>query len=101
MLKFRLGKTLANITLAPGFEAVVFKVIGDAEKKGYTRTLINAALESNRDNPELLAFVQGLGLVSVTKTLEREIEKALPTLQISPWRSKLGLIEGRVCRVEI
>ena len=101
MLKTRLGKQRENISVGPNLDKIVFDVINDAEMKGETLELINAARQSNPKNPDLLTFSEHFGLTSITRELEREVVEGLPDVDIMPWRTRLGEIEGQVCRIEI
>lgn len=104
MIRFRLEKNLDAIALGEDLQEIVFKLIGTAEAEGWTAELLTASRESNPGNPTLLAFSQQFGLVSATvsrQTLERTIKAANSFLEVEQWRTKLGEMEGRVCRVEV
>lgn len=104
MLRFRLDKNLPAISLGTNLQDIVFDLIGAAEAEGWTAKLLAAARESNPGNPELLAFAQQFGLVS-SKASRQDIERIIRTtnsfLDVAQWRTQLGEMEGRVCRVEI
>jgi hypothetical protein len=56
MLKFRLDKTLAALVSHKPFAAVVFDLIGVAEREGWTSELVEAARDHIPGNPELKRF---------------------------------------------
>lgn len=58
MLQFNLGKKLSDFSLANDMPTLTRDVINKAEDQAWSRELLTAALTSNRDNPELLAFSQ-------------------------------------------
>jgi hypothetical protein len=99
MLRTRLGKRLDEISLGGDFKQIVFELLEDAERNGYTHQLVVAARQSNPGNEQLLAAAQVLGLSASTSGLEKLV-RGLPFLDIAQWRAKLGAIETQVCRVE-
>jgi V8-like Glu-specific endopeptidase len=112
MLQFKLNIRLAKITSPlKRYDHIVFELIVDAEAKGYTSDLIRAAREANPGNPKLLTFAQTIGAaigivdherhVVDPSTLERIIRQSNLFLDLDTWRSRLGEIEGQICRVEI
>jgi hypothetical protein len=100
MLRFRLNKRLDEISMAGDFQQIVFKLIAAAEMEGWTLQLLNAARQSNPGNAALLKFSQQFGLAATTPELERVVREELRMVDITRWRSRLGEIEGQVCRVE-
>lgn len=105
MLRYRLDKNLQDIIIGGGLEEIVFEVIRVAEAEGWTAQLLAAARESNPGNPSLLAFAQQFGLAPANApsgaALERIIRETNSFLDVTRWRTQLGEIEGRVCRIEI
>lgn len=104
MVRFRLDKNLNALAMGDDLREIVFKLIGIAEAEGWTSRLIAAARESNPGNPRLLAFSQHFGLASTDasdQTLERVIRETNSFLDVNQWRTRLGRIEGQVCRIEI
>jgi hypothetical protein len=106
VLRFRLDKKIQNITLAKSYEKVAFDVIIRAEQEGWTDELLRAARESNPGNPVLLAYAQQYGLAptgtpSRQDILERYIKPTNAYLDVNTWRTRLGEIEGQVCRIEV
>lgn len=104
MLQFRRGRKLSTITLGPTLTQMAFDLVTRAEAEGWTLELLLDARQSNPGNPELLALAQQLGLSpgpSSRPELERIINAANSSLDIVRWRTQLGELEGRVCRIEI
>ena len=104
MLRFRLDKNLDDISIAPSLEEIVFALIGTAAAEGWTADLLRAARESNPGSPALLAFAQQFGLAPTNAPsrpqLERIIRETNSFLDVMKWRTQLGQIETRVCRIE-
>lgn len=104
MLSVRLEKNLDAIAMGDDLTDIVFRLLQTAEAQGWTFRLLNAARESCPDNSNLLAFAQQYGLAPINTPprtdLERIIRQTNSFLDLSAWRSRLGMIEGQVCRVE-
>ena len=104
LLKFRLDKNLAEISLGASLTDIVFDVIGAAEAEGWTNDLIVAARRSNPKNEPLFLAAQTLDLATAVPArpqLELVIKQTSSFLDIAEWRTRLAEIEGRVCRIEI
>lgn len=102
MLSFRLNKKLATITNPAPLDVAVFRVINEANSRGWTANLINASLQSNPDNEQLLEFAQSLGLALASPTsLELVIRSTNSFLDIHLFRTKLAEVEYQVCKIEI
>ena len=104
MLQFKLAKALAAIALGDDQTEIVFKVIGDAEAKGWTARLVAAAREHNPGNPRLLLVAQELGLAPAApprSDLEALLKRENAPLDLVGWRARLGELEYRVCRIEV
>lgn len=102
-------------TTADGLQNIIFNLYRNYFKpRSKTADLLLAARESNPDNRLLfeIAVKAGLSLnltqyedngTSVFKELrhlERIIRPDIQSLNIAEWVSKLGTIEGQVCRIE-
>lgn len=105
MLMFALDINISNITLADNFEAQVFDVIGDSQRKGWTPKLLNALRESRPTDATLLAFSQQFDLAPRNtpprSTLEKLIVDTNSFLDIAKWRQNLGRIERQVCAIRL
>jgi len=104
MVRFRLDRNLSTIALGDDLTEIVFRLIQTAEAEGWTAQLIAGARDSNPGNPHLLAFAQQFGLAPATPSqpeLERIIKATDSFLDVDRWRTRLGEIEGQVCRIEI
>jgi V8-like Glu-specific endopeptidase len=100
MVRFGLGKRLDDISTAGNLRQLVFELIEDAERAGYTMRLLNAARQSQPGNQALLAFAEQFNLSAATAALERIVREKLKFLPIDQWRTRLGEVEVQVCRVE-
>jgi hypothetical protein len=99
MLYVRLEKRLDEISLGEDFKEIVYQLLQDAERNGYTMQLLAAARESNPGNSMLLEVSEQFGLSALTPALEKKIRE-ISVPDIAVWRSRLGEIETRVCRIE-
>lgn len=116
MLRFRLNTDLDSIVAGGSMQDVVFDLLGQSEREGWTTDLIREAYRFNPRNPDLLRIYEKCGLApgvsaqrggaavpdvrSVADGLERTIKGRLPAFDFAVWREKMALVEGRVCRVE-
>src|SRR5262245_15926689 len=95
MLRLKCDVRLDDI-VAPGpLKVVVFRVIEDAEAKGWTTRLIAGAREYNPGNPELAAVAGELGLALAAPpgpSLETLIDAHRGFLNPVAWREQLGLL---------
>ncbi|MEZ4712296.1 MAG: trypsin-like peptidase domain-containing protein [Caldilineaceae bacterium] len=105
MLRFRLDRNREDLALGDDYEEIAFKVIDRSQREGWTAKLLLAAREANPSNDQLLAFAQQFGVAPDNTPPRAELEKLINQansyLDIAKWRTKLGEIETRVCRVEI
>lgn len=104
LLRFKMGKSLDAIALGDDLTEIAFKVIGAAEAEGWTYQLILAARESNPGNALLFLAAQQIGLAPQTPArpeLEALITRAAALVDVAGWRTRLGELEGRVCRIEV
>lgn len=102
MLQFRLGKSLA-LFAAPNatYEFMIYQTIQHVEANDETLELINAARDSKPKNAKLLAIAGQFGLASLAPELERMVTEGLPKINPVLWRTRLGELESRVCRIDI
>ena len=101
MLRFKLGKRLEDLSLGSDYMEIVFELITAAEAEGWTAELIVAARQSNPGNAHLTALAEEVALGTSPPTLERTIKEKVPYLDVEIFRTKLGEVEARVCRIEI
>jgi V8-like Glu-specific endopeptidase len=116
MLKFGLDLDLDSIVAGGSMQDMVFDLLGQAEREGWTTDLIRQAYQYNPRNADLLRIYQKYGLapgvsaqnagnvvpeVRSVEGLEGNIRLRLPTFDFAVWREKMALVEGRVCRVEL
>jgi Trypsin-like peptidase domain/Effector-associated domain 1 len=105
LLRFYLDKRLENLAAPGNFQAVVYEVLDQAEREGWTSNLLAAAREANPTNPRLMALAEAWQLAPVRPetrdALERIISEEAGFLDITRWRERLGALEGQVGRVEV
>lgn len=104
LLQFELELSLDNISSTAGdYRSRMFEVITYTESRNLTLDLISAAWNTNRRNEKLLLVAQHHGVAIHTPT-KRNLEKILSQdniiFDIATFRTTVGQIEGRVCRVE-
>lgn len=107
MLQLNLDKRLADLSLANDMPAIAFDVINKAESQAWSRELLGAALKSNPNHPELLAFSQQFDLASSGPDEVHLAQEYVPAvslsrkevqslrLQLASLRENLRLIEQR------
>jgi hypothetical protein len=105
MLKQRLDINREDIALGVDYQEIVFRVIGEANRASWVYRLVDAARQERPKNP---VFVEYARLVRIAPRdlpnqaeLESLIKKANTLLDIAAFRSRLGEIEGQVCRVDL
>lgn len=108
LVQLKFSRNLNEISTAPSIRTIVFKLIEDAQARGWLDQLIMGARESNPGNVPLFVFAQEYGLaiympseLSRTTSLERVIRQNNSFIDINQWREKLAVIETQVCRIEI
>jgi hypothetical protein len=102
MLRFRCDVALADIAAPGPLSLVAYRVIEDAEAKGWTARLIAGARESNPGNAELATVAAELGLAVTAPegpALEVLISKEQGFLNPVDWRERLALLEGQICQI--
>jgi hypothetical protein len=104
LLLYRLGIRRADIALGNSYEEIIFNVFTESQSRNWTLKLLQAARESNPEDPDLFAFAQQFGLATATPpsaALERLINEESVSFDVVRWRTLLGQIETQVCRIEI
>jgi hypothetical protein len=104
LLKTRLDRYLPAITILQDPEQAVADVVANSQKDGWTADLLIAALHSAPGSGRLQAIAQQLGIGSAApgpREVERVIGKSRRFADINEWRSRLGVLEAQICRVEI
>jgi hypothetical protein len=104
LLLYRLGIRRPDIALGSSYEEIIFNVFTESQSRNWTLKLLQAARESNPEDPDLFAFAQEFGLATATPSavaLERIINETNISFDVVRWRTLLGQVETRVCRVEI
>jgi len=114
VLLYYLEINRANLTLENDYPSRLYDILVDAKASNWTHKFIAAARQANPDNPDLLAFAQDVGLATAIATvdnkpaatvsagaLEKKIKEANGYLDVNKWRTALGQLEGRVCKIEV
>lgn len=104
LLKYRLNRRLDDISLKPNMRAIVFDIIGDAERQGWLADLIGAALDVNPGNADVVTLAFDVGLIrsaSAELVPERIIDEGDGFQDVKAYLSRLGDVIGAVCRIEI
>jgi hypothetical protein len=105
MLKENLDIDREDIALGNDKTEIVFRVVDEANRAGWVWKLVNAARQERPDYPVFVEYAQKVGMaprgLPDTSGLESIIEKSRSLLDIARFRSQIGEIEGRVCRVDL
>jgi hypothetical protein len=103
MLAYRLNRSLHDhASFHEDFKQVVFQLLGTANREEWIDQLVIAARQANPGNRKLLAFSEQFGLAPVSRQeIQRVIEEGDTFLDPDVFRSRLGQLEPRVCRLEI
>lgn len=115
VLWFYLNKRRPEITLADDLQTRVSHILRDAVAQGWVARLITAARQANPENADLVAVAQQFGMATTIATLdnvrvaappsgtalEKKIKEANPFSDIVRFRTALGQLEGRICKVEV
>lgn len=108
MLAERLDINREDIALGDDYTEIVFKVISEANRSGWVYRLVDAARKEKPGEP---VFVEYARLVKIAPVgtpdtdqfaeLESIVNPKNPMLDIVRFRSRLGEIEGQVCRIDL
>lgn len=115
LLLYYLDINREDLSVAADYQAIVTDILVDARARNWLHKLIIAARQANPEHPGLLEFAQEFGLATRISTidnaalagpatgpqLERTIKKANPFLDVVEFRTRLGQMEGRVCKIEL
>lgn len=105
MLDIRLEKDLDAIAFGEDVTDIARTLISTAETEGWIAPLLHAARESNSGNAKLIALAAQLEIAPINTPKESELERIIQetnsVLGIYQWRSRLGMIESSICRIEI
>jgi hypothetical protein len=102
-LLFSVDRSLSAMTMQPTVKGMVLDVITTASAQAWVADLVIAALNSNPGNGRLQAIAQQLGFSAspAPREIERAIKRSHRFADVNEWRSRLGVLEAQVCRVEI
>lgn len=104
MLKQRMDVNREDISLGSDYMAIVYKVIDNCNRKGQVYRLVNAARSERPNDPTFVEYARLLGIgvrgLPEQAQLESIVQKSNTLLDIATFRSRIGELEGQVCRVE-
>lgn len=104
MVQARLGRSIDSISFTDNLADTVLSLIRYSDSQGWTASLIAAAIESRPANALLLKVAESLGFAAVVPSFARitAVAREAGTLvDVAAWRSRLGLLETRICRIEL
>ena len=104
MLYLRVGRSLDEIAGEGPTRELVVEVIQSAEAEGWTRNLVNGAIEDNPGNELLQGFYDTSWIALDTpkrSALETIIRKGVEFLDVDPWIDLLIQMSRRICRIEV
>jgi len=105
MLKERLNINREDIALGNDYEDITFHVIDSANRAGWVYRLVDAARQERPSNAVFVEFAGflGIGLRGLPDKVQLEsiIKKSNTLFDIAVFRSRIGELEGRVCRVDL
>lgn len=95
---------LDDIVLGPNYQHIVFELIQHLEARGRTGEFIACAREYNAGEAQLIRLSQVFGLTALdqsTENLERLVRRDGIVMDFNEWLHRFGLLEPRVCQVEV
>jgi hypothetical protein len=107
LMEYRLDKQFVDYAPINGnYPDAAFKILKSANAQGWIAKLIDAAHSENPGNPSLYDFAQRFELTAVNpaqfqKAQQRVIRPENRNKDSAVWRTKLGIIEPSICRIEI
>ena len=111
-LSYKFNKNLYDITIAESLQELALDLIREAESKGWVKTLIIGARQSNPGNQKLINFCEDFcpdilfPNISLPPELlkrdsrEKILREANSFLDPSIWGKKFSEIQVQVCRIE-
>lgn len=99
-LRLRLG----DIAMGGDYREIMFKVVRESQREGWTTALLLAARETLPENQALfdLAGELGLGIDAPPRgELERMLAVAECFMDVASFMGRLAVLEGAVCRIEV
>jgi hypothetical protein len=96
-----LDQRLHNVAYGGNARTLRFKLIRAADAEGWVLRLIAAACDLRPTNVPLRELAADVGLSAAPARFEQVIMAAVPFLDVSAWRARLGELEAQVCRLEV
>lgn len=103
-IEHRFDRRLDDIAMGSDYREIMFKVIRESQREGWTTRLILAARAALPENPALFGFAQKVSLAVATPAplaLERMLAVDEPFVDLDVFVARLAVLEGAVCRVEV
>jgi hypothetical protein len=105
MLREQINLERENIALGDDYQEIVFRVIDTANRSGWVYRLVDAAREERPGHPVFVEYAQilriGMHGLPGKAQLESLITRSNSLLDVAIFRSRLGEVEGRVCRIDL
>jgi hypothetical protein len=105
LLTYRLNRNLDRLAgLGGDYDSIMFQVLEKAAAQWWIGDLLVAAHEENPRDPFIVEFASRYGVVPALPagaTLEHVIHATNSFLDVAMWRSRLGELEGCICRIEV
>jgi hypothetical protein len=104
LFKFRLERSLDDITLDRNYRTLMLKVVDAANREGWLDELIARAVEAQPQAPalqEMAAQLEVIRDVPTRSALEALLAEHEQLTDIDEWYRRLGELSGQVCRIEI
>ncbi|MGH4013828.1 MAG: trypsin-like peptidase domain-containing protein [Pseudonocardiaceae bacterium] len=103
-LEFRLDKRLEDIAMGHDYREIMFRVVRESQREGWTVPLVIAAREMLPGDEALFSIAQELGLAAATPPrpeLERMLAAEERFVDVSTFLDRLAAAETAVCRIEV
>lgn len=104
LLEYRLNKRMDDIAMGGDYREVMFKIVRESQREGWTTALLLAARETLPNNKILFDLACDLDL-AVHLPSRGELERMLAVgerfMDVSSFMGRLAVLEGAVCRVEV
>lgn len=98
-LDSRLNVSLNAIAADGSLVLMINQVIEWAEPRGALTDLVQSLRQANPSDADLAEIADELGVGTVLRA--STVSSQFSLQDVSPWRERLGVLEGQVCRVEI
>lgn len=119
VLRERMNVRIDRVVAPSAFDYAVFQLLGWAERMGREVELVRITARARLEHHGMQSIYQKYGMAvpvflqqsgralvpvpvpATDSSLEVQVKKHLPLIDVSLWRERLAKHEGRVCRVEV